>query len=153
MSDEAVALAMRTFMLLPDEGQQQLLLALPFLYVMLADGEATFKESFAAGIAMSELGIDSSDPDNVLSIGIMSSLIIRISEPDEELSFSGFDVGMAGVAALLQDAGAFQRSQWKPVIRDGCMRVAKASGKLFRKVSEDEQKMMEMIFDRLSIKA
>jgi len=128
------------------EGYESFIFAVPALYVAQADGSLSLKESLSmiANTLRSNLVVFRSKEDKKAFQNFLKEkvrgLLQQRSLPDTEILTEAINT-------LLYQYPLNEAKAIRQAIYDTCVKVAKASGPLFReKVSAEERRMLDSIF-------
>ena len=142
MVDAAITTALKRFSI--SEDHQRLLFMLPVLYVAKADGKISMKESFIAGMNAPGLGVAATDPQEKK---MLQSLVIQFCQ---KADLDDLKVATDAVNAKLSEYPEDESASIRKHIRDACLKVAEASGPIFRdKVTPEEYAMLQRIFEAI----
>ena len=143
MSADAVTAAMERFEV--PAGYPTFLFCLPPFYVAKADGSVSIKEAISIGwnSVMSGL-IAPSGPEKKAFDAFFKDKLLQFQG---KRNLDDFDVLGDAINAKLSEYPAAEAERIRKTIRDTCVKVAKASGPLFReKVLPEERHMLDKIF-------
>ena len=143
MSVDAVTAAMERFEV--PAGYATFLFCLPPFYVAKADGSISIKEAMSIGwnSVMSGL-VPPSGPEKRAFDAFLKDKLLQFQG---KRNLDDFDVLGDAINAKLSEYPAAEAERIRNTIRDTCVKVAKASGPLFReKVLPEERHMLDKIF-------
>jgi hypothetical protein len=146
MSDDAIQAAVQRFEIPPEH--ETFMFCLPAFYVAKADGSISLKE--AMSIAFNSLMLGLVKPHGDEKKAFQAFAKDKLLQFQGKRSLDDFDVLAEAINAKLAQYPADAANDIRKSIQETCVKVAKASGPMFRdKVLPEERHMLDKIFAAL----
>lgn len=124
------------------------LFLLPPLYVAKADGKISIKETLSIVYNSLALGLVTSQGEEKKAF--QTFLQNKVLQFQGKSNLEDLDIVAAAINARLEQFPSDKAQKVRKIIYETCIKVAKASGPLFReKVSPEEREMLDEIFQKI----